>query len=391
MVKYIIFLLFIFPIVSLAAFERDLYYGIYNDSDVSKLQEFLTDQNIYNGPITGNFLNLTQDGVKNFQIKEGIEPAAGFLGPITRARANQLLVGEPPKDRDVLISYLMAKIADLQKQLEELQIKQAQEQPEAVSEEEKVVEPGDIIPPTFTIIPKISSSGFVSNLPLPFGPKYVYKVNFDWEVIDETSSVLEESIICSPSIKNNGKSAKNSDYFPDSNSTYSCTVIIKDEAGNEVQSKIDFKTPGWIGVEGFEKTGFPIYQKSLFKLSDITISHASTTNVLFTQIVLKVTDNMDSPLNRDNEVKLILKDGVTTFDKEISSQKFTFHSLHPKNGPHIYFVKLSYPVLYKPGDEKTFSLWMQDFELVLKGLLIFELDEFLDQEIEGGIKIELTG
>ena len=84
-------LIFLFPVVASAAvFDRDLYYGIQSDPDVTKLQEFLTDQNVYSGSITGNFFSLTLAGVRAFQQKENISPTAGYFGPLTRARANQL-------------------------------------------------------------------------------------------------------------------------------------------------------------------------------------------------------------------------------------------------------------------------------------------------------------
>lgn len=84
--------LLLFPIlVSAQTFEHDLYFGLRNDSDVIKLQEFLTDQGVYSGPITGNFFSLTLKGVKDFQARESIAPVAGYFGPLTRAKANAIL------------------------------------------------------------------------------------------------------------------------------------------------------------------------------------------------------------------------------------------------------------------------------------------------------------
>ena len=77
--------------VSAAVFERDLSYGMQQDNDVVKLQEFLTTQGVYGGPITGNFYSLTLEAVKQFQGKEGIGPAAGYFGPLTRSKANEKL------------------------------------------------------------------------------------------------------------------------------------------------------------------------------------------------------------------------------------------------------------------------------------------------------------
>jgi peptidoglycan hydrolase-like protein with peptidoglycan-binding domain len=80
------------PRVSFGAeqFNRDLSFGLQQDSDVTKLQEFLSDEGLYSGPITGNFFSLTLKAVKAFQSREGIMPAAGYFGPKTRTRASEL-------------------------------------------------------------------------------------------------------------------------------------------------------------------------------------------------------------------------------------------------------------------------------------------------------------
>ena len=70
-----------------AAFERDLTVGS-RGSDVETLQNFLTQQGVYSGPITAYFGNLTRDGVKNFQDANSITPAVGYFGPKTRFAAN---------------------------------------------------------------------------------------------------------------------------------------------------------------------------------------------------------------------------------------------------------------------------------------------------------------
>jgi VCBS repeat-containing protein len=72
-------------------FSRDLSFGFQQDLDVTKLQEFLSDEGLYSGPITGNFFSLTLKAVKAFQSREGIMPAAGYFGPKTMVRANTLL------------------------------------------------------------------------------------------------------------------------------------------------------------------------------------------------------------------------------------------------------------------------------------------------------------
>lgn len=72
-------------------FNNNLYYGIRGSTDVSQLQEFLTTQGLYSGPISGNFFSLTLAAVEQFQAEQGITPVAGYFGPVTRAKANAII------------------------------------------------------------------------------------------------------------------------------------------------------------------------------------------------------------------------------------------------------------------------------------------------------------
>lgn len=105
---------FLAPSVIFAAFDRDLYFGMQNNSDVTALQEFLRDQGIYKGPSTGGFFTLTREAVKRFQEREAVTPAAGYFGPKTRKRANAYIT----PDRDTLIKNLKDQITKLQAELE---------------------------------------------------------------------------------------------------------------------------------------------------------------------------------------------------------------------------------------------------------------------------------
>ncbi len=92
MKKYFVFaLIFLAPFFALAGgFDRDLEFGMQNNSDVIKLQELLTDEGLYSGPISGNFFSLTLKAVKKFQAREKIK-ASGYFGLKTRTRANAIL------------------------------------------------------------------------------------------------------------------------------------------------------------------------------------------------------------------------------------------------------------------------------------------------------------
>jgi hypothetical protein len=100
-IKYILSIITVLVLsgISLAhaqsdVFTQNLYYGLQNNSQVTQLQEFLTSQGLYSGPITGNFYFLTLGAVKAFQTQQGIIPAAGYFGPITMAAANKIADAE---------------------------------------------------------------------------------------------------------------------------------------------------------------------------------------------------------------------------------------------------------------------------------------------------------
>lgn len=112
---------------SAASFERDLYFGLRDNPEVTKLQEFLRDQGIYSGPVTGGFFSLTRGAVKNFQKREGIEPSAGYFGPLTREKANKFLESTGAKTKEEVTADITRQIAELQKQLQALEAKQATE------------------------------------------------------------------------------------------------------------------------------------------------------------------------------------------------------------------------------------------------------------------------
>ncbi len=74
----------------IAMFEHNLYFGMRGNAEVSDLQELLTDQGFYAGPINGNFYILTTQALRKFQSAHGIS-ATGFFGPKSRAAANEIL------------------------------------------------------------------------------------------------------------------------------------------------------------------------------------------------------------------------------------------------------------------------------------------------------------
>lgn len=99
------------PSISQAAsFENNLTYGAKNNDDVRELQEFLKDQKLFTGPITGNYFSLTRSAVIRFQQKNGVKPANGQFTTSSREIAQKLLdpeqdVTEPISEPSTYLDY----------------------------------------------------------------------------------------------------------------------------------------------------------------------------------------------------------------------------------------------------------------------------------------------
>jgi len=94
MKKIILLALLLLPSTALGAtFGHNLSLGT-TGTDVSSLQQFLADENLYTGSITATFGPITKAALINFQLQEGISPT-GFFGPATRADANAILAAHP--------------------------------------------------------------------------------------------------------------------------------------------------------------------------------------------------------------------------------------------------------------------------------------------------------
>ena len=93
--KKLIILALLLPSIAFGAtFSRNLSYGI-TGTDVSQLQQFLKDEGLYSGPITATFGSLTSNALIAFQKQEGIVPASGYFGVITRADTEKILAAHP--------------------------------------------------------------------------------------------------------------------------------------------------------------------------------------------------------------------------------------------------------------------------------------------------------
>ena len=70
------------------SFATDLFYGLWNNAEVKRMQEFMISKGYLTGNATGNYYLKTVEAVKAYQAAKGISPANGRFGPKTRAAAN---------------------------------------------------------------------------------------------------------------------------------------------------------------------------------------------------------------------------------------------------------------------------------------------------------------
>lgn len=100
-------------------FEKNLGKGV-KDEIVTDLQKKLSEKGFLQVPATGFFGDLTQQAVKEFQKSKGL-PATGFVGPLTREALNQEVAIEEPIIPQVNLAELEKQIEDLQKKISQLQ------------------------------------------------------------------------------------------------------------------------------------------------------------------------------------------------------------------------------------------------------------------------------
>jgi len=72
--------------------SKDLSFRMMDEIEVAALQMALIIEGVYNGPLTGNFLEFTREGVIKFQRKYGFSPIpnTGYVGSYTRKVLNRL-------------------------------------------------------------------------------------------------------------------------------------------------------------------------------------------------------------------------------------------------------------------------------------------------------------
>ena len=73
-------------------FARNLHFGLRQDPEVVRMQEFLRLLGYFTYPeSTGNYFTATLEAVARFQADQGIAPLGGYFGPRSRVAANRIL------------------------------------------------------------------------------------------------------------------------------------------------------------------------------------------------------------------------------------------------------------------------------------------------------------
>ncbi len=374
--------LFFAPLTVFAvSFEHDLYMGMPHEKDVEVFQQFLKDQGLYSGPVTGYFRSMTKEAAIRFQQKEGIIPALGFIGNKTRMyieamQTTALITSES-------VETLRTRIASLTAQLRALQEKLVQEKNTTVSVAQTA------IVPQFTVRPYVKSQGYFTDS--PFSVQNPYRVVLDWQ----TDSSTTDSAQCSPSVTKMRFSGKSTEYFPAPGGNYSCQIAIKNNAGAENTDTVSFATPAWVYVAGTSTQPFPeggdVYQK----IGEFHVYNGTMSDILFANMDWLISDGMDSLQNRNHEVTFLLRDGVTPLDALVGTKKFTFIKDPPPIGkPYVASVMtVPFGINLKAGEEKVMSLWVEQFKYVQSGTLNIQSTNINTTQgigVYGGFNFTLT-
>ena len=115
---------------------------------------------------------------------------------------------------------------------------------------------------------------------------------------------------------------------------------------------------------------FPEVETMPLELGEFKVRNGLSKDALLTHFEVLLSDEMDSTPNRNRKVYFIIRDGLNAEDTQISKTEFTFILTPPNTGkPHKSFINFPFNVLLKSGEEKTYSLWVEQFKYVRSGTL----------------------
>lgn len=371
------------PIVAGAAsFDYDLYYGMERSPDVSRLQEFLKAQGVYNGPITGGFFGLTREAVRRFQQREAVAPAAGYFGPKTRTRANAMLAGGTITSREKLIADLTAQIRLFQERLTALQSGITPEPSPLPSPSPSAASSplSTSTAPRFIAQPNISKQGFSSLVLSGERVRLPYEVTVTWKAEDD--EMVEEKVDCTPGLTaDNGSTI----LYPAPTTDYSCKVIATDKDGHATVSDVfTFSSPHWFSMGANTahnpRGEFPSSYTSPLRLGDIEMYNASSSVVHIDQIEVVISDDMNATLNRNRDIDFIVRKGTTSAYDVLSKTTVRTHSDPPKDGPYKYLAKFPVSLTIQPREFRAIGLWVENLEYVTSGMFSVMLDKLQSPE-----------
>ncbi|MBI2096864.1 MAG: peptidoglycan-binding protein [Candidatus Sungbacteria bacterium] len=264
--SFVLLSVFVLPLAALAAADEltsDLTLGSRGES-VSLLQSFLAkDAALYpEGIVSGYFGRLTQSAVKRFQQREGITPAAGYVGPKTRAKINSRLLRVSPESE---LEALLNKLAELQKTL---------------AEKEREIS-GTTTPATST------------------------------------------------------------------------PPLVIEPAATTTPPRVPTNT---LYISGSETRRFA----ESTKLGDVTFANDSASAIVLYRVNITMDEAMNAPNSRGRDMKLLLRNGTTTYSDLLVRQDITIRSRVPDPGPYnTQLISYYAGQTLAPGESKTLSLWAE--------------------------------
>lgn len=126
-------------------------------------------------------------------------------------------------------------------------------------------------------------------------------------------------------------------------------------------------------VKGETIGHFPETTTNILKLGDFTIRNGTSSSVTFVQLEFDIYDGMNSTLNRNHKVYVKIREGSTTFDTLIGEKDFTFNNDPPPvGGYNRRQLLVPFNFTLNSGEQKTYSLWMEQLEYVTSGELRIE-------------------
>jgi len=314
----------VMPMMVFAAFNKDLSFGS-RGSEVTMLQQFLTSEKLYSGPITGYFGLITKKSVQDFQMREKITPRSGFVGPLTRARINQLVASSTPATPSIAT-------------------------PPATTTASTTVPVADTTPPLFVTGPMAVVSSPVQNG--PFGSVAPYQIIFNWGTNEPAALV---GFACDPNVLQSGVGAA-ATYWSGSAGARTCAITVEDQARNRAVKDFSFIVPDLVIASGGRTIPFA---ESLY-LGDLRIKNNSTSTITLFRVTLTTEEALNAPSSRGKSIDIFFRNGTTTDTALLSHEKETLRTTFPGEGNvNMDTVNLAAGKILVPGEEHTYGLWVE--------------------------------